>query len=498
MSNYFYDMIPQEELDIIAYVPTMPEFIAKIAKYGDKPAVTEGDRTLTYTELTHEIALRRDYIESLGLPKGSNIGIFDRNSLNAIELFYAITSAGYVAMFIPAGLPAPAIQGIAMKFQLKAIFVRDEFAALAEGLPIKVCPASATGTKEAPCADGIQKADPCAIYFTGGSTGAPKGVVLSHGAYLRGTFNGTFSPGPQVACHTTIAILPFSHVFGSIRGLGSVLNAGCLLYTCEDMKATIGRIPFIKPTVLTLVPGLAEMLLGIAKMRGIEFLGGRLKTIICGAANVPPRAIKAYNEIGISLLGGYGLTESANLVSGNADVLTHPTSVGKIYPGIETKVVDGELWIKGDNVCSGYYNNPEATAAAFEGEWFKTGDLVRFDEDGYLYITGRIKNLIILSNGENVSPEEIEEHFYKLPYIKDVLVREEQEGEDGVIAIHMLPLMPAFDGKSQEEIEAAMKAAVEQVNATLPSTHRVQKIHVRFEDFPRTGAMKIDRNKLPR
>lgn len=497
MANYFYDMIPAEELAVYKYIPTMPEFLEKIRAYDDHQAITEGEKTITYAQLYDEVALRRDFLYSLGLPKGAHIAILDANSLDAIELFLAITSAGYVAMFLPASLPTPAIVGCSMKFRFAALFAREEFIPRCEGVKCPVYAAGTTGSKAAPSATGIAKADPCAIFFTGGSTGAPKGAVLSHGAYLRGCFNGGFGPGKILACHTTICLLPFSHVFGAIKSMGSQLYIGSHLYTCLDMKATIGQIPFIKPTMLTLVPGMAEMLLGIAKMRGKEFFGGRLQYIISGAANVPPRAIKAYQELGIGLLGGYGLTESANFVSGNIDVVTHPTSVGKTYPEQEHKIVDGELWLKGDCVFTEYFADPEATKAAFsEDGWFRTGDLVRFDEDGYLYITGRIKNLIILSNGENVSPEAVEEPFYKFPYIKDVLVREEKEGEDAVIAIHMLPLMPAFEGKSQEEITAVMEDTVAKVNAQVPTTHRVQKIHVRFEDFPRTGSLKIDRNKL--
>ena len=497
MANYFYDMIPAEELAVYKYIPTMSEFLEKIRSYGDNPAVTEGEKTLSYSQLCDEVALRRDYIYSLNLPKGSHIAILDANSLNAIELFLAITSAGYVAMFLPASLPTPAIVGCSMKFRFAALFAREEFIPRCEGVKCPVYSAATTGSKMAPAAEGIQKADPCAIFFTGGSTGAPKGAILSHGAYLRGCYNGGFAPGNVLCCHTTICILPFSHVFGAIKSMGSQLYTGTHLYTCEDMKATIGRIPFIKPTFLTLVPGLAEMLLGIAKMRGKEFFGGRLKFIISGAANVPPRAIKAYQEYGIDLMGGYGLTESANFVSGNIDILTHPTSVGKVYPEQEHKIVDGELWLKGDCVFSGYYADPEATAAAFtEDGWFRTGDLVSFDQDGFLYITGRIKNLIILSNGENVSPESVEEPFYKFPYIKDAIAREEKDGEDSVIALYVLPFMPALEGKSPEEIKALMEDTVQKVNAQAPTTHRVQKMYIRTEDFPRTGSLKVDRNKI--
>ncbi len=496
MKDYFYDMIPAEELAQLSYIPTIPEFVTWIEqKWGDRPAVSDTVTTYTYKEFCSRIARRRAYINALGLAKGAKIAIFDRNSLNAVELFLAVTSAGYVALNLPASLPAPAVAGSCKRFDVEAIFVRDEFAPLCEGLPVKVCPAAAIADEEAPVAI-VDKEDTAAIFFTGGTTGAPKGAVLPHRALMRGSFNGCFAPGSQLAGNRVICMLPLSHIFGLVRSTMSVFYTGAEWFSCEDMKATIGKFPQIRPTLLVLVPGICEILLGLVKMYGVPFLGGQLKMIISGAANVPPRLMTEFDKLGIQLLAGYGLTESANLTTGNADVLTHPTSIGKVYDGIETKVVEGELWLKGPTIFTGYYNDPVNTAAAFtEDGWFKTGDLVRVDEDGFLYIVGRIKNLIILDNGENVSPESIEEPFYKCPAMKDCLVREEEVDGKGVIAIEFYPLMPAFEGKPWEEVEAFFRKLVADVNATLPSTHRISKITVRHEDFKRTGAMKVSRNQ---
>ena len=216
--------------------------------------------------------------------------------------------------------------------------------------------------------------------------------------------------------------------------------------------------------------------------------------IISGAANVPPRLVDIFTKLGVEFCFGYGLTETANLTSANADAITHPTSIGKIYPGQQTKVVDGELLVKGDNVFSGYYNDPQRTAEAFtEDGWFRTGDLVRFDDEGFLYITGRIKNLIILANGENVSPESLEEPFYADPCVRDAMVKEDTLNGTPVIAVEILPFMPAFDGKTPEEIHAYMQALTDRINAGLPSTHRIAKMTVRTEDFKRTGSMKVAR-----
>ncbi|MBR5905283.1 MAG: AMP-binding protein [Bacteroidales bacterium] len=495
MSEYFYNMLPKEEFERIPYLPTMGEFTDWFTKeYADLPALSNQVDTISYKELGDRVARRRAFILGLGLPKGAHIAIFDRNSQDAIELFLAVTSAGYVAMNFPASLPAPAVAGSCAKFDIAAIFVRDEFMALTEGLQgVKVLPAGSIADAGAPSVT-VDPDSPAAIFFTGGTTGMPKGAVLSHRALMRGNYNAIFKPGKVIGLHRYIAILPLSHVFGLIAGTMGCFYTGNLIFTCEDMKATIGKLPVIKPTILVIVPGICDILAGLVKMYGAPFLGGSLRMIISGAANVPPRLVDIFTKLGVEFCFGYGLTETANLTSANADAVTHPTSIGKIYPGQETKVVDGELWIKGDNVFSGYYKDPVRTAEAFsEDGWFRTGDLVRFDDEGFLYITGRIKNLIILSNGENVSPESLEEPFYADPCVRDAMVKEDDLNGQTVIAVEILPFMPAFDGKAWDEVVAYMNALVAKINAGLPSTHKILKVTVRTEDFKRTGSMKVAR-----
>ena len=495
MANYFYDMLPAEEFARIPYLPTVGEFVEWIEKeYADMPALSDQTNTITYKELCTRVARRRAFIEGLGLPKGAHIAIFDRNSQDAIELFLAVTSAGYVAMNFPASLPAPAVAGSCARFDIAAIFVRDEFAPLCEGLNgVKVLPAGSIADTVAPVTIP-DKEQPAAIFFTGGTTGAPKGAVLSHRALMRGNYNAIFKPGKVIGVHRYIALLPLSHVFGLIAGTMGCFYTGNLLFTCEDMKATIGKLPVLKPTLLVIVPGICDILAGLVKMYGPQFLGGNLRMIISGAANVPPRLVDIFTKLGVEFCFGYGLTESANLTSANANAVDKPTSIGKIYPGQEAKVVDGELWIKGDNIFSGYYKDPVRTAECMtEDGWFRTGDLVRFDDEGFLYIIGRIKNLIILSNGENVSPESIEEYFYADPCVRDAMAKEDTLNGAPCIAIEILPFMPAFDGKPFSEVEAYMNALVDKVNAQLPTTHRISKVTVRTEDFKRTGSMKVAR-----
>jgi len=221
--------------------------------------------------------------------------------------------------------------------------------------------------------------------------------------------------------------------------------------------------------------------------------GPDLKTVICGAAPVAPYLVKEYAKLGVALLPGYGLTESANLVSGNPEALRKPESVGLIYDGMEYKIVDGELYLKGVNMMDGYVT-PEDNAIAYEDGYFKTGDLVRIDDEGYLYITGRSKEIIVLSTGENVSPAELEVKFCAIDAIADCLVYDTEENGRQMLVLEVLPRMTKIKELGIKDIYAHIKAETDKVNETLPSFEKINKLIIRDTDFIRTPAMKIARN----
>lgn len=494
-TKYFEGKMVKEELEKLPYLPTICDLLRKCEKdYADMPALgDENGKVIDYKTMLSEVARRRAFLYEKGLKDGAHVAVMARNTVEAMEWYLAVPTAGCVLMMLPTALTAEKLAGVARKFDLSALIAAPEFMPLTEGLPVPVYPSDSMSAQEGEMA-AVSKKTVAAIYFTGGTTGAPKGAVLSHGALMRGAKNGTLQPGPAFG-HSYIAMLPLSHIFGSVRGFLACLYTGSLIYACPDMRGGIMNIPRFRPTTLVLVPGLAEIILGIAKMKGAAFLGA-LKTILCGAAPVPPRLMKQFEEFHVSLLAGYGLTEGANLTSGNCDTFRKPESMGMIYPEQEYKVVDGELWIRGDNVMEGYYKEPEKTAEVMtEDGWLKTGDLVTFDEEGFITIVGRIKNLIILANGENVSPEALEELFYKEDLVKECLVKAVKAGGDEVIGIEIFPFAPAVEGMDDAAVEKAVGDMVARVNATLPSYERISRITVRKEEFKKTGAMKIARNQ---
>ncbi|MGN0578389.1 MAG: class I adenylate-forming enzyme family protein [Ruminiclostridium sp.] len=429
------------------------------------------------------------------LKKGANIAVLAPNSRDAAELFLAIPAAGFTVMMLPAATGEKELAGIIEKYDIETLFAAEGLSSVTTGVSCPVFMADSIGETEAEFAE-VSKQTPAAIFLTGGTSGTPKDAVLSHGALMRGAFNGVFGPG-HVLKRRYMALLPFSHVFGSIRGLLSCLYSGSSVYLCTDLKAAIMDIPLFRPTTLVLVPGMIEIILGIAKLKGKPFLGD-LKVIISGAAPVAPRLMQDCASFGIKVCPGYGLTECANLTAGNNNAEDFPEAVGPVYRGQEIKLIDGELYIKGDNVMLGYYGEPELTAQVLSDGWFRTGDLAElreYKQEKFLVITGRVKNLILLPNGENVSPEELESLFDKNPLVKDCLVRRMTINGNNVIGIEIMPFMPAFAGCSGDETESRLQSIVNEVNMQLPTNKLILKLVVRTEDFKRSGAMKILREQ---
>ena len=466
-----------------------------VSAYGDNVAIVDGE-SYTYKKLDEDVSAFRSVLNANGAAPVSLIGILCPNSYGFVKAFLAASTFGVPAVLMPVHLDAMTVFGIASKFGMKAVVydetLEEKVAILREKNPaVALIPSSATSEVKTP-AIPVPAQAPAAILFTGGTTGKSKGAKISQRALLEGTKNGCYGI-KEIFEQRYLLVLPLTHVFGLIRNLMTSLYTGSALYICRNNKDMFRDVAIFKPTIMVLVPALAEMALNLSAQFGRNMWGPDLKTIICGAAPVAPYLVKEYDKLGVALLPGYGLTESANLVSGNPEALKKPESVGLIYGGMEYKIVDGELWLKGINMMDGYVTE-EDNATAYEDGYFKTGDLVRIDEDGYLYITGRIKEIIVLSTGENVSPAELEVKFCAIDLVQDCLVYDTDEGGRQILALEVLPRMTKVKEMGVTDIYAAIKAEVDKINETLPSFEKINKLIIRDTDFIRTPAMKIARN----
>ncbi|MBQ3416416.1 MAG: acyl--CoA ligase [Ruminococcus sp.] len=469
-----------------------------IEEYAEDTAIEDSGVKYSFSKLDEDVACFRTLLKD-DSDKKLRVGIYCKNSYDFVKAYLAVVTLGYCAVILPPQLDAPTVFGCSMKFSLdKLVYAPDmeeNLGVLRSQRPdfITVSAADTSDTKT----DIVipEGSDPCVIMFTGGTTGKSKGALLSNTAVMQGTVNGCY--GYETVFHQRyLLVLPLSHVFGLIRNLMTSLYTGSDLYICRNNKDMFKDVAVFRPTILVLVPALAEMSLMLSKKFGRNMLGESLKYIIAGAAAVSPYLIKEYEtQLGVKLLQGYGLTESANLVSGNPESLRKPDSVGLLYPNQEIRIVDGELWLKGKNMMDGYVGEDE-TGVYSEDGWFKTGDLVRIDEEGYLYITGRIKEIIILSNGENISPAELEVHFNKPDFIQDSQVFEDvDENGSHFLSLEVVPRAAIIETMGLSDPADFIKTELEKINTTLQPYERVQRIVVRTSDFERTPSMKIKRYK---
>lgn len=234
-----------------------------------------------------------------------------------------------------------------------------------------------------------------------------------------------------------------------------------------------------------------------------EVFGGRLVKIVCGGAPMRKELGDFFDAIGITLVNGYGITECSPLVAANRDYYYNFTSVGNPLPCLEMKIFkpnedgEGEICVKGPTVMLGYYKQPEMTAEVLESDgWFHTGDYGKIGEDGRLYITGRKKNMIVLKNGKNVYPEEIEEYLGSAPEVAEVIVSaiRGENGEETGLQAEIFPGDELVSANSDEQLYTLLKTAVEKINDTLPSYKKVTKVTVRKTPFDKTTSGKIRRN----
>ena len=490
--NFFSSCTSKETLDRIVMRSSLAEMWEKCEEeFGDKVVIQDG-KEYTYAELGQDIAKYRGVLKENGVKKGDKVCVLVPSCYDFAKVFFAVTTLGAVAVLMPVQLDDKTIFGCTRKFGADLVVYHEslkEKVELAKNMGVKVLNTAEEG-EPAP-ANEINSDDACVIIFTGGTTGRSKGALLTHKAVMTGVINGCYGTW-DVFDQRYFLILPLTHVFGLIRNFLTSIYTGSVLFICKDLKNMFKDMAVFQPTILIMVPALAEMALNLSKQIGKHILGGKLKTIIAGASSVGPHLIKEFDEIGVQLLAGYGLTESSNLVSGNPKSLEKPTSVGLPYPNQELKIVDGELWIKGDNVMLRYEGDPEETENAFEDGWFKTGDIVRIDDDGFLYIVGRIKDVIVLDSGEKVSPAEIEDRFCAPDYIADAMVYEDFHEDVQQLTLEVV-LRTGVTVDHQD-----VMAELNRINDELYSYQRVNKIVIRDCDFERTPAMKKIRIKKDR
>ena len=466
-----------------------------IQKYSELNAIDFDGKKYTFAQLENDVSAFRPLLKNL--EKGQRVALFSSNSYNFVKVYLAIVTSGLSCVILPAHLDEMSVFGCCMKFGAKTLVTSPELeekTKIASSKGINILKTSDFSDEKLPLVE-VKPESEAVLMFTGGTTGKSKAAILNNRAIMQGTVNGCYGY-KDVFNQKYILVLPLSHVFGLIRNLMTSLYTGSELLICKNNKDMFKDIAVFKPTILVAVPALLEMSLNLSRQFGKNMLGESMKYVICGAAAVPPYLISEWKKYNVTVFAGYGLTESANLVCGNPESATKPDSVGFLYPNQEVKIVDGELYLKGNNMFTEYAAEPEENKNAFEDGWFKTGDLVRLDDDGFLYITGRIKEVIVLPTGENISPAEVEVHFNQLNLIQDSQVYEDiDESGKHFLALEVVPRATEMAKLKEENKGEVLTKELEKINNSLPLFERVSKIIIRTSDFERTPSMKIKRYK---
>ncbi|MBO5879232.1 MAG: AMP-binding protein [Clostridia bacterium] len=519
-------------------IADLQEFVKEIAKvYGDKDAYRYFVGNTVVSKTYNQFKADVDAIASWFVKRGwigKHVAIIGSTSYQWVATFLGIECSANVVIPIDKMLPESDIMNLLVMGDVDLVFLSEEFEPMmrkieeADNKISEIISFSGTRFREILRTEptALPKINPDAlaeILFTSGTTGVSKGVMLSQrniasniNDIYRMDYTQNLKKSPVV-----LSVLPIHHTFElTIDNLG-VLYCGATVCINDKIENIVPNLNKFKPSVILIVPTIAEvfykkvmesisspiykrkikiakLINRIAKFFKIDIrrrlyksllarFGGDLTNVIVGGAALRSEIAEAFDEFGINMYQGYGLTECAPLISANYPRANKVGSVGKPVTYMDVKIENGEILVKGAGVMLGYYKNPEATAEAITSDgWLRTGDLGYFDRDGYLYITGRSKNLIILDNGKNIYPEELELHLSTIKGIKDVLVYEDK----GKLCAAIHQLTP-----NNNEEANSIRLAIKQMNASMPSYKRVVSVAFINKDFPKTTTLKIKRKE---
>lgn len=410
---------------------------------SEKPALYINERVITYGELRDKVQCYRDFFYQQGVRQGDNVGLFAKNSPEFIYTYFAVISLGAVIIplnfqFVPreiayivkdAGMNtlvtmnrlnlSAELVGYGYEQELKQLVIPE----FDPGLSQHQLP-------EAPAAPIMQEEDICVIIYTSGTTGNPKGAMLSHYNLFSDAKSFTDCLGIN-AEDNSLCVLPMYHCFAwTCAVLGALLQGGAVTIVENFvLRDTIATIRAKEVTVTYAVPAMYSLFAAWATAEDFA----KVRMFVSGGATLPVEIARKFTaKIGQEILEGYGLSEASPVVSVNRQHKVKAGSIGTVIPGVSVKIADengadlpigevGELLVQGPNVMSGYYNLPEESAKALRNGWLHTGDLARLDEEGYIYIVDRLKDMII-TGGENIYPREIEELLYAHPAVAEAAV----------------------------------------------------------------------------
>lgn len=404
-------------------------------------AIVDHERHFTYQELADRVRACRNRLYEAGVREGDRVGLFSRNSAEYVFTYLGICSLGAIVVPINFQLSNREIAyiikdaGIRDLVTYEPLNLIDAMAQLRCGIrlvqhDIKTVCRDKDGIEQAPVVGGgFNDERPCVIIYTSGTTGNPKGAVLSHKNLIENTRQ--MDRMHTTSEHRVLCVLPMYHCFGWTCSVLNPLYCGAEVVILDSFtpKETIATIRDEGVTDMYIVPSICSLLTKLASTEDMK----TLRLVVSGGTTLPLKIQQDFiGKFGVDICEGYGLSETSPVLTMNPPEKPKVGSCGPIVDGVEWKIVGddgervkdgeaGELVVKGPNIMLGYWNLPDVTLDAMRGGWFHTGDVARIDEDGYVYIVDRIKDMII-SMGENIYPREVEELIYQFPGINEAAV----------------------------------------------------------------------------
>ncbi|MDR0739248.1 MAG: AMP-binding protein [Oscillospiraceae bacterium] len=494
---YFLRVMDKKSLESLQSHSTVNEVLDYMYKFKNKKALVYKDtnnneKFFTYSEFVSSCKKAALFLNKKF--SGERIALISRSDVDWIRAYFAIIYSGNTAVLIPESVPEEVASIMVSKSNSKAILCDKQNFVISKKISknlnisfVKKTQAffSERDKRTFKLDISLDPESEACILFTSGTTTFSKGVVLTHTSIVSNIYSAKLG-FPWANIKKSLLMLPLFHIFGLIHAMLARLSQGTVVYIANDMKAFIKNILWSKPSVLALVPAQIETLIDMIESdSSLQSICKNLKAILAGGSNVNSETKRKLLNYNIQLYQGYGLTECMS-IAGSTDKSSHFDSVGKVYPGNKVKIgQDGEILFKG-KILFKKYLDPEQTKEAFDKEgWYKTGDLGHFDKDDFLYVTGRKKFLIILDNGENISPEEIESLICRNKKIKEALAFETKLANNTKV-VGMEVYAPELSLSNISDI-------IDKTNCKLEKHKRIHFITKREEPFPKNAANKIIR-----
>lgn len=514
--------------------------------YPDNNALAFVDeKPITYQQMGFLIKKCISFLKNSGIEKQDRVAIWALNSPQWAIAYLAITGMGAVVVpILPDVLPSD-VKTILQHSDSKLIFASTTLSAkLTEDVLTEKCQFAELesillqipSAVEALDDDsfGTSEEDLAAIIYTSGTTGRAKGVMLSHRNIAHvAWYSATIQP--ITPNDRFLSVLPMAHTYENSLGLLlGVFNGACMYYLRKAPTASVllPALEHVRPTIMLSVPLIIEkmfrlrILPQLTKSPLLKFLynisafrkilhavagkklyktfGGEIKFFGIGGAKLNPIVERFLKEAHFPYAIGYGLTESSPLLAGASPQKVRPESTGPALHGVKLKIHEpnpengeGEIWASGPNVMMGYYREPELTAEVLTSDgWLRTGDLGRFDQDGYLYIRGRLKNVIVGSSGKNIYPEEIEAMINNHQFVAESLVVERKGKLVALVQLNMEEMEKHFQSMYtalENKKEELVREIQQYVNTRVNQLSQLQAVLIQAEPFEKTATQKIKR-----